>query len=83
VTQGEEGALRYEYRFVTVEGAPRRHLTDRPHRRIIEEHAADGWRLVQVLPEPGRRRPATMELIFERAAEARDGSGDDYPAAPI
>lgn len=65
--------MKYEYRFVTLEGAARHHLNDRPHRQIIAEHAADGWRLVQVLRSADQRRhPNDVELIFERP----DGDGD-------
>jgi hypothetical protein len=78
----KETEVRYEYRFIALEGATRHHLTDRPHRRIIEEHAADGWRLVQVLRGADQKRhPNDMELIFERPVEA--GAGGEAPAQPV
>ncbi|MCB2224882.1 MAG: DUF4177 domain-containing protein [Actinobacteria bacterium] len=65
--------MKYEYRFVTLEGAMGHHLTDRPHRKVIAEHAADGWRLVQVLRAATALRHANdMELIFERALPEDD-----------
>jgi hypothetical protein len=74
-------AVRYEYRFVSLEGPTRHHLTDKPHRRIIEEHAAEGWRLVQVLRAADQKRhPNDVELIFERPI---GGPGEDVPAAPV
>ena len=64
---------RYEYRFVTLEGAARHHLNDKPHRAIIEEHAAEGWRLVQCLRSADARRHANdLELIFERRVPEDD-----------
>ena len=67
--------MRYEYRFVTLEGARGHHLNDRPHRQVITEHAADGWRLVQVLRSADQRRHANdIELIFERPTETEDES---------
>ena len=61
--------MTYEYRFVTLEGARGHHLNDRPHRQVIAEHAAEGWRLVQVLRGADQRRHANdIELIFERPA---------------
>ncbi|MCU0426377.1 MAG: DUF4177 domain-containing protein [Candidatus Kapabacteria bacterium] len=36
------------------------------YRHIIQEHAAEGWRLVQIFaPEVGSKEPY-YELIFER-----------------
>jgi hypothetical protein len=57
---------RYEYEFVTVE--PGRRQARDAYRGIIEERAADGWRLVQVLPAPPRRfrSPGPVGLVFER-----------------
>ena len=67
--------MRYEYRFVTLEGARGHHLNDRPHRQIIAEHAAEGWRLVQVLRAAEQRRHANdIELIFERPVKGGDES---------
>ena len=77
----KEKLVRYEYRFVTLEGATRHHLNDKPHRRIIEEHAAEGWRLVQCLRAADQRRhPNDLELIFERPAPKSD---PEDAAAPI
>jgi hypothetical protein len=74
-------AVRYEYRFVSLEGATRHHLNDNPHRRIVEEHAAEGWRLVQILRSADQKRhPNDVEIIFERPV---GGTEDDLPAVPI
>lgn len=40
------------------------------YRHIIQEHAAEGWRLVQIFaPEPGKSDEHYYELIFERLLE--------------
>jgi hypothetical protein len=63
----------YEYKFVKVEldGIP--FLERRPrvdHRRIIEEHARDGWRLVQIFAPSvsvvSGGTPNYFEIIFEK-----------------
>ena len=59
---------RYEYTFVRfgdrwMEGGA---VASEDYRHIIQEHAADGWRLVQIFaPEHGSGE-AYYELIFER-----------------
>jgi Domain of unknown function (DUF4177) len=56
----------YEYKYVqtTLGGF----FTDPQHRGIINEHAEEGWRLVQVLPFKynGHGKPTDYEIIFER-----------------
>ena len=63
----------YEYKFVRVdlEGfliAARRPKVD--HHRIIEEHAREGWRLVQIFAPAvsvvSGGTPDYFEIIFER-----------------
>lgn len=63
----------YEYKFVRVdlEGIP--FLERRPkvdHHRLIEEHAREGWRLVQVFAPAvsvvSGGTPNYFEIIFER-----------------
>ena len=63
----------YEYKFVRVdlEGI----LTRKPkadHHRLVEEHAKQGWRLVQIFSRAvsatGGGIPNYFELIFERKA---------------
>ncbi len=59
---------RYEYTFVRfgeawMEGG---NVAQDDYRHIIQEHAAEGWRLVQIFaPEVGSQEPY-YELIFER-----------------
>jgi hypothetical protein len=75
--------VKYEYRFVILEGAIGHHLNDKPHRQIITEHAADGWRLVQVLRSAESRRASNdVELIFERPVQS-EIAGDGAQAVPI
>jgi hypothetical protein len=61
---------RYEYEFVTVE--PGRRTERDAYRSVIDERAAEGWRLVQILAAPSRRfRPAgPIDLVFERPVHA-------------
>ncbi len=58
----------YEYKYVetTLGGF----FTSPQHREIINEHAAEGWKLVQVLPlrYNGHGKPTEYEIIFEKAA---------------
>ena len=61
---------RYDYKFVRLgEGwLSVRKAARQDYQRVIHEHAADGWRLVQVFAPPvGMYGTATFyELIFER-----------------
>jgi hypothetical protein len=57
---------RYKYQFVRLEGRGRDH-----YQAVIQEHAAQGWRLVQVLaPGAGGLWGSAdyVEVIFEREA---------------
>jgi hypothetical protein len=74
---------RYEYDFVTVE--PGRRSPRDAYRDIIEERAADGWRLVQVLPAPPRRfrSPRPVDLVFERPVRADGSGGPDVTVGPV
>lgn len=58
--------MKYEYKFVTVKqniwGSPKEN-----YKKIIEEHAKEGWRFVQIIgghyeSSLGSR----LEIIFER-----------------
>ncbi|WP_342663432.1 DUF4177 domain-containing protein [Paenibacillus harenae] len=51
-------------------------LLIRTHRNTIDEHAKDGWRIVQVLPTHciGHGKPTDYEIIFESKRQ-RDGGG--------
>lgn len=42
--------------------------TDDNHQEVIDEHAKQGWRLVQVMPigYTSEGRPTRYEIIFER-----------------
>ncbi|WP_201715698.1 DUF4177 domain-containing protein [Rossellomorea arthrocnemi] len=57
----------YEYAYVQTSLGG--FFTEPKHREIIEEYAADGWRLVQVLPLKynGHGKPTDYEIIFERS----------------
>lgn len=60
----------YEYKFVNVELKTtfkgRKPTED--YRRIVEQHAAEGWRLLQIFAPPisGYGVADSFELIFER-----------------
>jgi Domain of unknown function (DUF4177) len=60
---------RYEYTFVRfgetwMEGGK---VAQEDYRHVIQEHAAEGWRLVQIFaPESGEGDEHYYELIFER-----------------
>ncbi|MFJ7735599.1 DUF4177 domain-containing protein [Lysinibacillus sp. NPDC097287] len=59
----------YEYKFVQT------HLggifREAKHRETIEQYAAQGWRLVQVLPISYNQhgKPTDYEIIFERVIQ--------------
>lgn len=59
----------YKYKFVraTLGGL----FTEANHREIINEHAKEGWRLVQVLPilYNGHGKPTDFEIIFEQKTD--------------
>ena len=60
----------YEYKFVKIEVTghfpPKKPSED--YHKIIEEHASDGWRLIQVFAPVIAAGPfaAYFELIFEK-----------------
>jgi hypothetical protein len=62
-------ASRYEYTFVRfgetwMEGSK---VAQEDYRHTIQEHAAEGWRLVQIFaPDVGKSDEHYYELIFER-----------------
>jgi hypothetical protein len=69
-----EHMKRYQYRFFLLSRMP--YWTSKKvqaqYRSIIEEHARDGWRLVQILaPSKGFYIvwPRYYEIIFEREIE--------------
>lgn len=69
--QKGEGSVAHEYRFVELDLEEFRTDGDRPHRAVIEQHARDGWRLVQIFaPAMGGGgavvAPAFVELVFEK-----------------
>ncbi|MBW3112683.1 DUF4177 domain-containing protein [Bacillus sp. MCCB 382] len=53
----------YEYAYVQTSLGG--FFTEPKHREIIEEYAADGWRLP--LKYNGHGKPTDYEIIFERA----------------
>jgi hypothetical protein len=56
----------YQYKYVeaTLGGL----FSVANHREIINEHAEEGWKLVQVLPTEynSHGKPRSYEIIFER-----------------
>ena len=65
--------MKYEYKFVKIE-LKAGFWTNTPkqeYREIIERHASEGWRLVQIFAPgtTGYGVAAYFELIFERPAE--------------
>ncbi len=56
----------YEYKFVDTSLGG--FFSSSKHREAIEQHAKEGWRLVQVLPTHynGHGKPTQYEIIFER-----------------
>lgn len=56
----------YEYKY--VEANLGGFFTDANHHDIINEHARNGWRMVQVVPMyyNGHGKPTEYEIIFER-----------------
>ncbi|WP_307544425.1 MULTISPECIES: DUF4177 domain-containing protein [unclassified Paenibacillus] len=59
----------YEYKY--VETSLGGFFSSATHRDTIDEHAKDGWRLVQVLPTHynGHGKPTDYEIIFERVIQ--------------
>lgn len=72
---------RYEYTFVRfgarwMEGGK---IAQEDYRHVIQEHAAEGWRLVQIFaPEPTHSEEMYYELIFERPIMPEE-NGDITP----
>lgn len=63
----------FEYLFITCPVEYRRGEPDAAaYRRIIEDQARQGWRLVQVFVPIPAAQPSQYELIFERP---KDGGG--------
>lgn len=61
----------YEYRFISCAVEFRRGEPDPDaYRRIIEDQARDGWRLVQIFVPVPAAIPSRYELIFERPRPA-------------
>jgi hypothetical protein len=67
-----DGAPKYEYKFVQIPRPAKtlKNAGDLGHRALIEQHAADGWRFVQIHAPEQPAMPRYFELIFER--ERRD-----------
>lgn len=62
----EEGREMYEYKY--VETSLGGFFSEPEHQETINEHAKEGWRLVQVLPTNynGHGKPTRYEIIFEK-----------------
>ncbi len=57
----------YEYAFISCPVEFRRgEPSPEAYRRIIEDQARQGWRLVQIFVPIPAAVPSTYELIFER-----------------
>ncbi len=60
----------YEYKFVRLEKR-----AGRDYKQTVEDHARDGWRLVQIFA-PGAgglwASPQYVEVIFERVVASRE-----------
>lgn len=62
----------YEYKFVELKRPQSisRGSSEQGHHETIREHAADGWRLVQIFSVGDSfGSPSYAEMIFERPAE--------------
>ena len=73
---------RYEYKFVKVELVEPGWLSStqepkRDYHRIIEEHARDGWRLVEIFAPAttGSGWARYFDVIFERPRPEGDSVG--------
>jgi hypothetical protein len=66
-------AMKYEYKFFKIElkAGIRTKMPKQEYHEVIERHAAEGWRFVQLFaPSTSGFGEATyFELIFERPAE--------------
>jgi hypothetical protein len=59
----------YEYKFAECAARFERGAASvAPVREVVERHARDGWRLVQVLVTNPAAVPTRYEVIFERPA---------------
>jgi len=62
----------YEYKFERLEATDLTwsgyEVGEAQYQNVIRQHAADGWRLVQIFAPPltAHGRPKHYELIFER-----------------
>lgn len=60
----------YEYKFVKIDNVTKVAADFEKCQAEIEKHAAEGWRLVQVVMLPNEKlgvyRPNAFEIIFER-----------------
>jgi len=67
--------VKYEYKFVRVEGKKgifTINIADSAeYQRIINEHAAEGWRFIQIFAPAveGLGSASDADLIFERKVE--------------
>lgn len=58
----------YEYKFITIPLSTWSRKPKEDYHRVIEEYAANGWRLVQIFAPAisGYGAAKEFELIFER-----------------
>ncbi|MBT2695131.1 DUF4177 domain-containing protein [Bacillus sp. ISL-55] len=59
------------YQYIFVETSLGGFFSSATHRETISEYAADGWRLLQVLPLEynGHGKTTSYEIIFERLVQ--------------
>lgn len=59
----------YKYKYVkaTLGGL----FTQANHHEVIDQHAKEGWKLVQIVPMAynGHGKPTDFEIIFEKKIE--------------
>ncbi len=74
-------ADRYEYEFCSIAFGGFNRQPQENHARIVAEHAAQGWRLLQIYIIPtSDGLPKSMELVFERPYSGpRDETSADRP----
>jgi hypothetical protein len=66
-SRSTQGA-KYEYKFVQIPRPPKilKKASDMGHHPVVAQHAAEGWRMVQIHAPELPAVPHYFELIFER-----------------
>lgn len=63
---GKGGENMYDYKFVKVEANKWTGEPKDDYKRIIAEHAEEGWKFVQIFAPPTMGYANYFEIIFER-----------------